>query len=865
LQIVPELRAHFPEIAPASIEGEASRFAVYDSVTQLLLKVAARGPLVLVLEDLHWADASSLILLQLLAGAIPHAALMVIGTYRERELSADHPLRARLADFVRRGETLEISLVGLTDEEVASLVRAQTAFEAEANFVRRLQTQTAGNPLFVKELMRALGDDRSIPPAAQSQAVPQGISALLRRRTESLSGGCREMLEIAAVAGQELQIDLLAAAIGVGRAPILDLCDEAVASGIVTALDRGFVFTHGLYRDTIYGSLSTMHRAKLHGVVAGILEQGPPPGIQTPAVRLAYHFLHAVPADQSLQAKAAQLAATAARQAVAELAYEEAARLLEQAIAVAAPANPRERAELLLELGRARYMAGDIGGALDAADRAADLGEELDDANLLARAALVVRGVGGPGLSHRIVRLTNMATRREIRDKALRIQVLSQLTVALMQTGHAPDEEAAKEASREAVELAKDAVDPDVVFAGIHARQMVTSGPDGVDERLELAERTLRLAQETGRASMAGWGHTWRLDALVQLGRISEAEAEVAAQVRLADELHEPLARWRAVQARSWLALLRGRFGEARTLAEEARDLGRKGHHAAAEFTYLTHLVVLGVYLGGLESALRAMQDLLRPIPESSSDPIFVSGALALIGRFDEARLALRPIAATGYENVGPAIAMLPGAALVTEAIFLLGEADLAEPVYQATLPFARLNVSAGASGLYGSVARYLGMLASVLERWDDAAKHFEDGMELERRMGAPPFIARTRIAYAEMLLKRGRDADLRHARQLLDAGLAACRDLGMKPWEQRASTLLSGLSARGIADHPLSSRELEVATLVAEGLSNRAIAERLHLSERTAESHVKNICDKLGFNSRSQVAAWVAARKPIA
>jgi ATP/maltotriose-dependent transcriptional regulator MalT len=361
---------------------------------------------------------------------------------------------------------------------------------------------------------------------------------------------------------------------------------------------------------------------------------------------------------------------------------------------------------------------------------------------------------------------------------------------------------------------------------------------------------------------MANWGHTWRLDALVQLGRIDEAEAEIAAQTWLANELHEPLARWRALQAESWLALLKGRFPEAASLADEALQLGRKGHHAAAEFTFLTHMVVMAVYRGGLKDAYQAMAALLRHLPETSSDPIFQSGALALVGRLEDARAALRKIAATGFIDLGSSIAWLPGMALVTEGIAIVGERDLAHEVYEAGLPFARLNVSAGASGLYGSVSRYLGMLATTLERWDDAGKHFERAIEFEQSMGATPFVARTRIAYAEMLLRRGRDADRHHARQLLEAALAASRELGMKPWEDHAAEIINGLDARGVADHPLSSREFEVATLVAEGLSNRAIAERLHLSERTAESHVKNICDKLGFNSRSQVAVWVATRK---
>src|SRR5260370_25366467 len=129
---------------------------------------------------------------------------------------------------------------------------------------------------------------------------------------------------------------------------------------------------------------------------------------------------------------------------------------------------------------------------------------------------------------------------------------------------------------------------------------MATSGPDGVDERLELADQTLRLAQKTGRSSIAQWGHTWRIDALVQLGRIDEAEVALAVQAQHADELREPLAHWRTFQIRSWLALLRGRFDEAGELAEAARQRGRAGPHAPAGFAYRPHGFGSAMYAGGL-------------------------------------------------------------------------------------------------------------------------------------------------------------------------------------------------------------------------------------------------------------------------
>src|SRR5439155_778695 len=274
--------------------------------------------------------------------------------------------------------------------------------------------------------------------------------------------------------------------------------------------------------------------------------------------------------------------------ALSELAYEEALRMFDMAPSKAPTPDASERADLVLDLGRARYLAGDIGGAMRAAEEVSQLAEKLDDGDLLARAALVVRGVGGPGLSVEIKRLCNRAMRRLTDDTSLRIQVLSQLTVALMQTGDAADE-------------------------------------------------------------------------------------------RAAEELRQPLARWRTLQFRSWLELLRGRFDEAGRSAEEARQLGRQGRHGPAEFTYLTHVLGKATFVGGMEAGFQAMSEFIGPLAGSQTlTAAFAAGPLAMSGRLEDAGLALRQVAAAGLDNVGPPMAWLPAMALLTEAITLLDDRDLA-------------------------------------------------------------------------------------------------------------------------------------------------------------------------------------------
>jgi DNA-binding CsgD family transcriptional regulator len=203
-------------------------------------------------------------------------------------------------------------------------------------------------------------------------------------------------------------------------------------------------------------------------------------------------------------------------------------------------------------------------------------------------------------------------------------------------------------------------------------------------------------------------------------------------------------------------------------------------------------------------------------------------------------------------------------AAAAADVVAAVEARDLAEPLLDALAPYLRHNVASGAGQqtALGAVARFSGRLATILERWSDAEEHLAIALELNAAMAARPHLALAQLDMANLLVRRSRSGDARRALALLATGIPVLRELGMNAHAEGAERLHRELAGHGVADHPLSRRELEVARMVAAGLSNRAIAERLVLAPRTAESHVKNICDKLGFSRRSQIAAWVAARE---
>ena len=863
-RLVPELSGQFADVAVTSIADDLPRFATYDAVAQLLVTAASRMPIVVVLEDLHWADVPSLLLLQLLAGAITHSALMVMGTYRQAELPADHPLRTQLADYIRRGETIQIDLGGLSETDVARLLRAHTAYEPSEDLVRRVQRQTAGNPFFVKELARVLIDDTTRLPQESSGAVSPGVAGVLRRRMQRLSDDCQRMLEVAAVAGQEFDLDLVQAITNLAPERLLDLCDEALVNGLFVNRRGEFAFAHGLCRDTVYDGLTTSHRAHLHAVIAKALESRSRPGPERLS-QLAHHFTQAAVVDSSLRPKAVAYATSAGKQAMTELAYEEAVGRFESALELAPAGAAAEKAELMLDLARASYLAGDVPRAIEIAHEVSRIGFQLNNDELIAQAPLVIRGIGGADVSQEMKQLCQRALGRSGLSPSLRVQLLSQMSVALATTTEPGDDEKAVEYSAEAMALAESELDPDVRFAALHARQMASAGPEGIEERLDLARRTLALARESGRRSLEQWGHDWRADALAQLGRIDEVETELNVLARLARQLHEPVLAWRTLRGQSWISLLRGRFDEARRRSAEARESGLKVLGADAEANYWLHAGMLAAFLGERDVEERPRDEFVQQHPTYA---LMIVAAMVPAdvarGALDGARTLVGLVRANPGRGVRPRMLGLPVRAFSAMAIAAVGDAEMAAVAYQALLPYARLNVATGAglTGLCGSVPRFLGMLAAAQGHFEKAAQHYEDAIEFETRMGAPPFVACSRILYAELLLREGRPDRLRQAKRLAAEGLSTADGLGMAPWIDRARKVLRDLDARKVEDHPLSQRELQVAALVAEGLSNHAIAQHLHLSERTAESHVKNICDKLGFNSRAQVAAWVARRK---
>ena len=733
--------------------GSRERYLAFELVHALLGDVAGRLPILLVLDDVHWADADSLSLLRHVARSAPAMRLLVVLCARPGELAP--AIAATLAELRREGPLVHVDLAGLDDGAVAALLERRTgATDLEA--ARRYRARSGGNPFFLGELLReaeVAGRDPDGPPA--------GVRDVIVRRLARLGEATRRALEVAAVCGLEFDAGTLARADDRPVVELLEALDGAVESVLVTASDRPgrYAFAHALVRETIVSALAPSHRARLHLRVAEVLADRHHAG-EAAAADVASHLRDAGALADAGRVATWELAA--AREATAALAHADAAAHYEAALAARPRAGDGERGEILLALGRADDRAGRRAPARAAFARAATLAEAAGDGELLARAALghggtaVVVAAADPGA----VRLLEQALAATPAGAwATRARLLARLSVEL----YYADPAQARELAVSAVEQARRAEDPAALAAALNAQRVALWSPQHAAERLAVAGEMVAAAQTAGDREAVLQARNWRVVDLLELGRVRETAVEVDAYEALADAVALPHFRWYVPLWRATLAVLAGRWSEADALAERALALGRQADDPNASM-FVDIQRHHSLYAQGRIGEC----DRERLVEGAAASP---AGAewlvnLALIdaetGATEDARRLVSELARDG----GSALAMdanWHAACVLAEAAVLVGDRAAGAVVYALLEPHAALfPLIARAVGCLGSNELYVGRLAGLLGRHDEAEARLRRAVAENDRAGAGPCAAVALLGLGQALILGGRPESAR-------------------------------------------------------------------------------------------------------
>ncbi|GIG49104.1 AAA family ATPase [Dactylosporangium siamense] len=807
-----------------AVEPTAAASARFAALARMGDAILAAAPMIVVLEDLHWADAASLDLLRQLAEGAADSGLVLVGTVRT---PAPEEVALRLAGLGRYGAAA-LPLEPFTCAEVAELVDARVAPDVFA--------RTGGLPLLVAAVRAGHG---------QSD-LPTVVRTLLGALTTPQRG----VLEAAAILGEEVDEPLLRAVLHDGD--VAAALTAAWQAGLLTVTGdgNGYRFAHALVRDGIVARLEPAVRRGLARAAALALEAA---GGER-AARIAAHWRQAGTDPTDLRAAAAW-SRRAAAQAGAAHAYEDAARHLDAALtdASAAGATGDERAELLIELAGAQYRAGRYDRCLELCVSAADAAEGAGRGDLVALAALVLQGVTFPQAGAVITRLCRRALAHPGLPDGLRARVLAQVAVMAADAGRVTQAEAP---AREALALAASSGDPHAEIEAARARELTLVHPDDTAERLRLGDLLAGRAEALGQPLAAVIGHEWRMAAGYLTVDLDVVESAAAAIEDLAAAAPLPVVHWHRHRLRASRAALAGRFAEAATHSHQATAIALSsgdGNALAMHFAHGVHVAVLRGDPAALPDGLDAA---LRDAPALPLVDIQRATSLALCGAVEEAMEV--------YERLRarlPLPADHPAwAAVLLQMVDLIqrfDDAPTAGLVYGQLLPFRRYPGALGTATVFyrGTVSRELGQLAAVGGDLPLAAELLREALVRDRALGALPDTALTCLSLARV--RRAQD-DLTGAADLARHALDIASRLGMPGTAAAAAELAAGIAEDRHDPDPLTTREREIAELLAQALTNRQMAERLVLSERTVESHVRNILAKTHCTNRTEfVARW--------
>ncbi len=753
--LVSELRERFSDL-PASpeLEGDAERMRLFEGVTTFVRNASADRPVVLLLDDLHWADKPTLLMLQYLARNLRRQRVLLVGTYRDVELDRTHPLADVVASLRHEHLYERVLLRGLGPLEVKALIDAVDELDIPLAFAETIHQETEGNPFFVSEILRHLGETGVISkvdgtwvgnPETIAENLPEGVREVIGRRLSRLSEGCNGMLTVGSAMPGGFSLGVVSSVLDVDEDRALDLLDEALSAQILRERREAsgiYEFGHALIRQTLYAELSTPRRVRLHRQIGSALESRR--GAEADLGELAFHFFQAAPGGDV--AKAVEYATRAAERARDQAAHEESARFYDmalQALDLAEKADPERRGAMLLALGAASSRAGEIERATAALEEGAQVARAVGDARLLARVALWSTGLRIPGgirQPEAIALLSEAAAGLVDTDEALLARVLAR------QAGlHAfIDSERHAALLDEAVAAGRRCGDPGALAAVLSSLSFWLTRPEQAEERQQILEEIGRLAEETGDVELALSNQAALLFGALVRGERDRLDTALAAHGHLAAESRSPFYLATADTHQGVVAALEGRYGDAEGLASEVLAHGRRLRDPLLVNNFAAMLFPVWRELGRSREFESATRGAVEAVPGVVAYRAGLAQLLCDIGNDVEAAGHLDALAADGFAGVPDDPTRTYNLCAVAEVAATLGDVARAEALVTLLRPVAGAASVIVPVAYHGAVDRYLGLLELCIGRPEEAVADLEAALDIHENMGARPWSAST-------------------------------------------------------------------------------------------------------------------------
>jgi tetratricopeptide (TPR) repeat protein len=800
-----QLVGSLPE--PLRSDPETERYRLFDALAAWLSDVSAEAPVLLVLDDLHWAAKPTLLLLRHVLRFPEPLRLLVVATYRDSDIGRGHPMGDLLAELRRDGGVERLALTGLDGPGVAAFIETAAGHslddEEAQELPRVVWRETEGNPFFVGEVLRHLSESRAIEQregrwvlnaAVGELGIPEGVRDVVGRRLSRLAESTDRVLATAAVVGLEFEPAVVERAAGVGEDELLAALEEATLARLLVEVPGArYRFAHALVRATLYDELTGARRVALHRRVAEAIESRHGRALDDHLPALAHHWARAsAPAADTT--RAVDYATRAGDRALAQLAHDEAATYYRQALElldVSESAAQGEQVPLLIALGEAERRAGDPAHR-ETLLLASRLAAGRGDADALARAALAnARGtfssVVGEVDDERVAALEAALDVAGDDHSPTRARLLAALGRELVFAG---DRERRIRLADEALAIARRSGDVATLAHVLLDRFYTIYFPDNLEERLANSEELVPLAERLGDPVITARALLLRCRNLGESGDMGEADRHLEAAERLTEEIGQPTLRWMVGLTAAARTILAGDLGEGERRVHACFELGQATGQPDVATFLAAHLFLVRSEQGRLGELEERLADRVAAFPRLAALRAYLALLLCELDRPDDAIEHYEPFAAENFTGLPEDSTWILAVPQFSAVCASLGDRPRAPVLFDLLVPYAN-QIVLTAGGALGAVAHYLAVLATTFGDFDEAERRFAEAAATHERIGAPIWLARTQLEWGRMLLGRARPGDAERAREFLSQAVTTARERGLANIERRAVRLL--------------------------------------------------------------------------